>query len=218
MIEYINKANKMCGIELMLQCPDEMLSCAFFDPQYKDKTHNDNKAHAMNDEKILMFIRQYTRLLKPSGYLFVWIKKWHIVHFGNNNPLCMWSDDLVCVDVITREFALPILGVRTAEYADYLMVLQKKPVFLCEKWKKSNIMGHYKSKMRTKNPYEKPYSLIKKLITVCTEEGEIVGDFAAGTYSTMAACAHTLRNFIGADSFTTEEDVLKYLNLYSRKA
>lgn len=57
------------------------------------------------------------------------------------------------------------------------------------------------------HPTEKPVDLMKDLILTYTDEGDLILDFTAGTYSTIIGCIETSRNYIG---FEKEE---KYYNI-----
>lgn len=49
------------------------------------------------------------------------------------------------------------------------------------------------------HPTQKPVALLEYLIKTYTQEGEMVLDFAAGSFSTAVACLNTNRNFIGME-------------------
>ena len=49
------------------------------------------------------------------------------------------------------------------------------------------------------HPTQKPVALLEYLIKTYTQEGEIVLDFTAGSFSTGVACINTNRKFIGIE-------------------
>lgn len=87
-----NFKNKCDGIELLKQIGDNALKVVFFDPQYrgvldKMKYGNEGKSRGkercalpqMSTEEIREFFVQIERILYPSGYLFLWVDKFHLV-------------------------------------------------------------------------------------------------------------------------------------------
>ena len=86
----INMKNKENGLALMSSLKDNTIKTAFFDPQYRgvlDKMHYGNEGvrqtgrcelMQMDDETIVKFINELDRVLAESGYLFLWIDKFHL--------------------------------------------------------------------------------------------------------------------------------------------
>lgn len=80
------------GIILLLDAVcDNSIKICFFDPQYRgvlDKLNYGNEGKGrtkercslpqMTEEVIKEFIKQIERVLLPSGYLFLWIDKFHL--------------------------------------------------------------------------------------------------------------------------------------------
>lgn len=86
----INKKNKIDGEELLKTVCDGVVATVFFDPQYRgvlDKMHYGNEGARqsqrvslpqMDEETIKSFIKEIYRVLRPSGYLFLWVDKFHL--------------------------------------------------------------------------------------------------------------------------------------------
>ena len=55
------------------------------------------------------------------------------------------------------------------------------------------------SETKTMHPTQKPVELMEYLIKTYTNEGEVVLDFTAGSFSTGVACVNTKRKFIGIE-------------------
>ena len=87
-----NYKNLSDGLSLMRQIIDNRVKIVFFDPQYRgvlDKLSYGNegkqrgKARSaltqMTSETIEKFLCEIDRILIPSGYLFFWVDKFHLV-------------------------------------------------------------------------------------------------------------------------------------------
>src|SRR3954452_19644250 len=78
-----NSKLKMDGLTLLKSLENNSVSVVFFDPQYRgvlDKMNYGNEGERqierskliqMNEKKIVSFVREINRVLKPSGHLFL---------------------------------------------------------------------------------------------------------------------------------------------------
>src|SRR4051812_8996660 len=78
-----NSQLKMDGLILLKSLKNSSVSAVFFDPQYRgvlDKMNYGNEGERqierskliqMNEKKIIAFVREVNRILKPSGHLFL---------------------------------------------------------------------------------------------------------------------------------------------------
>src|SRR5437016_5907023 len=78
-----NSKLKMDGLTLLKSLEDCSVSVVFFDPQYRgilDKMNYGNEGERqiersklvqMGEKKIISFVREVNRVLKPSGHLFL---------------------------------------------------------------------------------------------------------------------------------------------------
>src|SRR5215208_5392823 len=78
-----NSKIKMDGLTLLKSLENNSVSVVFFDPQYRgvlDKMNYGNEGERqierskliqMNERKIISFVREVNRVLKPSGHLFL---------------------------------------------------------------------------------------------------------------------------------------------------
>lgn len=64
--------------------------------------------------------------------------------------------------------------------------------------KKSNVLK-FKKDYQGLHPTQKPVALLKDLIQTYSNEGDLVLDFTAGSFSTLVACQETNRNGIGIE-------------------
>ena len=206
---FFNDRIKEDGLKMLGTIKDERLKVCFFDPQYRgvlDKLNYGNegarqvgRAHLsqMSESVIERFIKQIARVLSPSGYLFLWIDKYHLI---NNFQIWCKDTSLLVVDMITWDKMKMGMGYRTRRQCEYLVVLQKSPVKSKGTWKDKSIRDIWSEKILSRtHPHEKPYDLQKTLIESVSEVGDIVGDFAAGSFRVLDACVDTDRLFIGCD-------------------
>lgn len=206
-----NFKNKANGLDVLKSLKNESVKVVFFDPQYrgildKMKYGNEGKNRGkerasltqMSEETIKDFLIDIERVLKPDGYLFLWVDKFHLVE-----GVKPWFDELKsleCVDMITWNKQKIGMGYRTRRKSEYLVIIQKEPRHAKTTWKIHNIPDVWDEKITDKNhTHAKPIELQKTLIQATTEKGDLIGDFCAGGYSVLNACKLADRDFIGCD-------------------
>lgn len=209
MKNLINKKLNIDGVELLKQIPDKSLKVTFFDPQYRgilDKLSYGNEGKSrgkdrsdlpqMSEDIIKTFLKEIERVLAPSGYLFLWVDKFHLVEGVNS-----WIVDLnmEIVDLITWNKMKIGMGYRTRRKSEYLLVIQKLPKKAKSTWTLHNIPDVWDEKVIKTHTHSKPIELQKQLILATTNEGDLVCDPASGGFSVFEACKLTNRNFIGGD-------------------
>lgn len=206
----LDKRMKMEGQKLLTLLPDACIPAVIFDPQYRgvlDKLSYGNegktrgKARAqlqqMAEPVIAEFISGISRILLPSGHLFLWMDKYHLC-----NGFANWlvAADLRVVDMITWDKQRMGMGYRTRRQAEYLVVAQKDPSRAKGVWKVHDIPDVWSEKVnRNGHTHTKPIGLQSALIRAVTNPGEIVVDPAAGSFSVLEACQRTGRHFLGCD-------------------
>lgn len=209
-IDLLNTRNEMNGLDLLKIIPEKTIKIAFFDPQYRgvlDKLSYGNESakqkgraelNQMPEEVIKEFISAINKSLKDSGYLFLWIDKFHLVEGIHG-----WLEgtNLKPVDMITWHKQTFGLGYRSRRVSEYLVVLQKTPIIAKKSWTKHNIPNVWIEKIEkgSTHPHTKPKGLQEALIEATTSDFDIVLDPAAGSFSVMKAAAKINRNFIGSD-------------------
>lgn len=212
-----NFKNKCNGIDLLEQINDNSLKAVFFDPQYRGvldklKYGNEGKQRGqaraalvqMSSDTIKKFLLEIDRVLCPSGYLFLWVDKFHLVE-----GVVSWfaGTSLEPVDMITWNKQKIGMGYRTRRKSEYLVVVQKQPKLAKATWTIHNIPDVWDESVQKTHAHSKPIELQKQLILATTEEGDYVCDPAAGGYSVFEACKQTNRNFIGCDIEFGEENL-----------
>ena len=205
-----NTKMKMEGLKFLKLLKGSCISVCFFDPQYRgilDKMKYGNegkkrgkarsKLKQMSTERIVKFIKEIDRVLKPSGHLFLWIDKFHLCSGFN-----FWTKEteLETVDMVTWDKDKMGMGYRTRRQSEYLIVLQKKPRRAKGVWKDHSIPDIWTEKIIGKtHTHSKPIELQAKLITAVTSKKDWVIDPASGSFSILKACQLSGRNFLGCD-------------------
>ena len=132
--EKLNKRNKTDGIVLLKSIKDNSIPTAFFDPQYRgvlDHLSYGNEGKNRGKERSSLpqmievipdFIQELSRILIPSGHLFLWIDKFHLLEGFQE-----WLNDtpLHIVDMLTWNKDRMGMGYRTRRFCEYLVVIQK---------------------------------------------------------------------------------------------
>ncbi len=201
---------KMEGLKFLSRLPDECAAAAFFDPQFRgvydkmkygnEDTSRNNvrvKLPQMSEETIIQFVQSLSRILLPSGHLFLWMDKFHLCSDFQN-----WYDrtELSVVDMLTWDKEKIGLGYRTRHRSEFCMILQKDPRRAKGVWTLRNIPDVWQEKITEKNhPHHKPIHLQSTLIAAVTAPGDLVIDPAAGSFSVLKACNLRGRTFLGCD-------------------
>lgn len=204
----INYKNKIDGLLLLEKLESESIKTSFFDPQYRgvlDKMNYGNegarqigrcKLPQMSEATIQKFLHEISRVLTPSGHLFLWIDKFHLCE-----GISTWfkNTNLNVVDLIVWDKGKIGMGYRSRRKSEYVLILQKSPKKAKEIWTLHNIPDVWQEKIFKNHPHSKPVDLQSALIEATTKEQDVVLDPAAGGYSVLQACRNTNRNFIGGD-------------------
>lgn len=210
LLPYLNRRNRMNGLTLSGMVPESSIQAVFFDPQYRgvlDKMNYGNEGKSrgiqrcgmrqMTEKVILEFLHSIDRVLVPSGTLFLWVDKFHLVEGVSG-----WINDmsLNIVDMITWNKDRMGMGYRTRRCSEYLVICQKSPKRAKNVWRDHGIPDVWTEKLHDKNhTHAKPVDLQARLIKCVTTSKGVVMDPAAGGYSVLDACKRTQRNFIGCD-------------------
>lgn len=208
--------NCVDGLVLLGAIREESIAAAFFDPQYRgvlDKLSYGNEGVTrgmrrcqlpqMKESVIRSFLLEFDRVLQKSGHLFLWVDKFHLCE---GIPPWMAGTSLETVDMIVWDKGRIGMGYRTRRRAEYLIVLQKRPKRAKGVWRDHTLPDVWHEAASKRHPHAKPIGLQMRLIQAVTEEDDWVLDPSAGSYSVLAACNRTGRNFIGGDLLPYEEE------------
>ena len=206
----LNERLQMDALSLLGLVPDCTIPVAFFDPQYRGVLDrmaygNEGKSRGkarcelsqMTESDISEIIQDISRVLTPTGHLFLWIDKFHLC-----TGFTGWLDgtQLETVDLITWNKMRTGMGYRTRRTCEYLVVLQKLPKRAKGVWSIHTIPDVWAEKIPHKDhAHQKPIDLQAELIAAVTNPGDVVLDPAAGSFSVMDAANSRGRNFLGCD-------------------
>ena len=211
-----NVTNVMSGLNMLAHLDNGKVAAAFFDPQYRGvldllRLGNEGarqKRRAalpqMDEATIIAFIIGLDRVLRPSGHLFLWLDKFHLVE-GFKSWLA--GTGLATVDMITWDKGRIGMGYRSRRKSEHLLVLQKSPRRAKGIWIDHRIPDVWQETVAAGHAHAKPVDLQRALIAATTCPGDIVVDPAAGGYSVLEACRQVgSRTFYGADLIGPEID------------
>jgi site-specific DNA-methyltransferase (adenine-specific) len=207
----INKRLKMDGLKFLSKIPSDTIPVSFFDPQYRgvyekmaygnehtSRNYKRVEIPQMSDVVITKFVTDISRILMPSGHLFLWLDKFHLC---TNFREWFENAPLEAVDLITWNKKKIGLGYRARHTSEFLLVLQKLPKRAKGAWTVRNIPDVWDEKVPVQKKYNhtKPVELQSKLIEAVSNENDLVVDPAAGSFSVKEACVITNRTFLGCD-------------------
>ena len=206
----LNQRNQSDGLDLLAALDAETIPLCIFDPQYRgilDKMQYGNEGVSrgrarsslpqMSEETIVEFIAGISRVLVPSGHLFLWVDKFHLCT-GVGHWVGQWG--LEVVDLVTWNKERMGMGYRTRRVGEYLLILQKPPKRAKGVWQSHDIPDVITEKVeKIGNVHPKPVDLQARLIEAVTDCGNVVLDPAAGSYSVMTAAHQVGRQFLGCD-------------------
>ena len=205
-----NTRLRMDGLEFLSKIPSGVIPVAFLDPQYRgvlDKLAYGNEGQQrgqkraalmqMPDDVIGRFIRGIDRVLIPSGHLFLWVDKFHLCQ-----GIGPWLENtgLAIVDLVTWDKGTFGMGYRTRRRGEHCIVLQQEPRKAKGVWKVHSIPDVVREKIAQKShTHAKPVGLQGDLLSAVTNEGDVVIDPAAGSFSVLTAAVSRGRTFLGCD-------------------
>ncbi len=203
-----NARNQADGLTFLESLQASSFPLCIFDPQYRgvldrqkygnegERQKDRAKLEQMDDALIGRFIEKIDRVLIGSGHLLLWLDKYHLC-----TGVASWIDptDFETVDLIVWNKMRIGMGYRTRRTSEYLLVLQKKPLRAKGVWKAHDIPDVWNEKLQHRGGHAKPVELQSRLIDCLTNEGDMVIDPAAGTYSVLEASKAAKRNFLGCD-------------------
>lgn len=189
------------------------VKAAFFDPQYRglltklgygnEGARQETRINypQMGEELIQDILKLMSDVLQPSGHIFLWVDKFHLVEGSAKK----WVEgtDLHVVDMIVWDKTRIGMGYRSRSRSEYLIIIQKEPkkARMTGVWKDRGIPDVWAEKVpRVKEfPHIKPIGLTKRLIECVSEPGDIIIDPASGSYVTFEATKQSGRTFYGGD-------------------
>ena len=208
-----NGENVSDGLTLLKCIKNDKIATVFFDPQYRHvldylrygnegSGRQKQRSHLpqMTNEQISAMIFEISRVIKPSGYLFLWVDK-YLITDGLTIADWITNTPLRKVDMIIWDKGKIGSGARSRYRTEYLLIIQKEPLLARETWVDHGLPDIWPEKVvRKSHPHQKPIELLKRLIIATTTPGDVICDPAAGSYTTLSATASAGdRIFIGCD-------------------
>jgi site-specific DNA-methyltransferase (adenine-specific) len=202
------KGTRGDALDLLRSLADHSAAAAFFDPQHRttlDRLAYGNEGSRqrercalpqMTEDYIDCCLREIARVLRPSGYLFLWADA---VRLCQGHHLHI-ADVLPCVDLIAWDNGKFGMGYRARRCGEYLLVLQKPPLRAKGTWTDHGIRDRWVEKVdRRIHPHIKPAGLLRRLIAAVTAPDDLVIDPAAGSFIVMRVAHELARRFAGCD-------------------
>jgi site-specific DNA-methyltransferase (adenine-specific) len=215
-----NKRLHTDGLLLLSQLKDAGISCAFFDPQYREvmdamKYGNEGKSRQskraalpqMPTKTILDFLTGIALSLKPGGHVFWWLDKFtigeglHVDMLRQVNTGLPKANRLHAVDLLIWDKGRIGNGARLRRRFEPCFILQRTPKSV-KNWKSRSIPDVWEESIvnpRKGHPHKKPPLLLLELIGAVTDCGDYVLDPCAGSFEVLFNAMLLDRYFIGGD-------------------
>lgn len=221
----INKIYNEDCLEGMKKIDDELIDCIICDLPYFGVVEADFDNQWKDENDYLQWVEKlvvdYVRVLKPGGNIFLFTSR------QMNRKICNILDKYLIEKRIiiwarkrgfnnTRGYALASGYEPIAYYSknggestfnnikikpnskrkEYNEGMLKDGVSLSDVWTDIPALPH-NSKEKTNHPTQKPISLMERIVSISTNEGDVVLDGCMGSGSTGVACLNLGRYFIG---------------------
>lgn len=217
--------NEDCILGMRRWVKDESIDCVVCDLPYFGVVEADFD-NQWSSEKMYLFwieklINEYERVLKPGGNIFLFTSRQMnrkicrlLDYYFDERRIIIWARKRGFNN--TRGHALASGYEPIAFYSkkgaestfnnikikpdskrkEYTEGMLKDGVSLSDVWTDIPALPH-NSKEKTNHPTQKPISLMERIISISTNEGDVVLDSCMGSGSTGVACLNLGRDFIG---------------------
>jgi len=219
----LNKISCMDCLEYLKTIPDNFVDLIVTDPPYNVSQKNNIKHGSLNVTKNfgdwdfgfdpIPVLKELKRVLKPTGQIYVFCATKQIPIYMNVfenewffRNLLVWNKTNPAPRISKTNFLF------ANEYLLYAINEKGMPTKSTFNFNKQNEMHNIfitstlQGKERLKgddrkaiHPTQKPLSILKRLIEISSNEGDIVLDPFMGVGSTAVACKKLGRNFIGCE-------------------
>ena len=186
------------SLELLEMLGAKSVTAVFFDPQYQcvvDKLHDSKdgqnhgkercKSSQTTEDAIAELIRAFDRILKPNGYLFLWLDKDHLC-----NGIHSWIDDtnLNVKDMIVWNNDTCDKGSLNRRTCKYLMVFQKLPTTAKDIWNGHSLPDIWNESVDNARQYLTPAALQEWLLGLVIKPGDTFINCIAGDLAVLEIC------------------------------
>lgn len=195
--ELLNKVTQGDCLEVMQRIEDKSIDMILTDIPYGEVNRSSNGlrnldkgiADVCNIDLDLM-LKEFDRLVKGSVYIFCGIEQVSLlrkglVNLGFSTRLVIWE----------KTNPSPMNGQHIWLSSIECCVFGKKKNATFNEHCKSSVLRFPCGRNKI-HPTEKPLSLFEYLINTSTNEGDLVLDNCAGSFTTAIACENTKRNWI----------------------
>lgn len=87
-----------------------------------------------------------------------------------------------------------------SSFVEKISVYRRSPVFNCLHWQQmAGVYHDLQEERKLIHPFQKPLSLIRRLVLIYTNPGDLVVDPFGGSGTTALACKQTGRNFVSME-------------------
>ena len=216
----INKIYRIDALEGLKRLADESVDLVVTDPPYNiaaksRKTFHRGKAistmklwgewdcfHPFDyDLFIMQLLTQFFRVLKRGGSLYMFSPYQHSSYFIRKavERGFVYRSQLA---IVTKN-PLPSLGManwrRGFQLCLYVSKGKPKTFNFLSQRECVNIFHYASTQKETQHPSEKPLGFVEKIVSVSSNQGEIVLDPFVGSGTTAVACKKLGRNYLGFD-------------------
>jgi len=220
----LNKIKNMDCIEYLKTLPDNSVDLVVTDPPYNVSQKTDIKFKDLNIVKNFgdwdfgfdpePVMKEIKRVLKPNGQIFVFCSTEQIPQYMKIFKREWFFRNIL---VWYKTNPAPRLSKTNFVFAnEYILYAINEPSvkpgqvtfnFIGQKEMHNTIITSAlqgKERLRDENnkaihPTQKPLSVLKKLISIASNKGDIVLDPFMGVGSTAVACKETGRNYVGCE-------------------
>lgn len=151
----------------MRDIPDKYFDALIMDPDYKDKL-DPAELKRICKGNIIVFCKPENQFFKADRYMF-WNKPLSTKNFGDN----------------------------IGRYVEMILVLRQGKTFNKLHWSQMSGIYHDLLVEAPIHPFEKPETLIERMVRIFTNQGDLVGDFFAGSGTVPWVCKTLSRACIG---------------------
>ena len=219
----INKIENRDCLEYLKTIPDNFVDLVVIDPPYNVSQRQNIKYKDLNIIKDfgdwdygfdpMPVLKEIKRVLKPKGQIYVFcatkqipiymnefIKKWffrNLIVWYKTNPAPRMSKTNFVFANEYIVYAINEVGKPSESTFNFSSQSDMHNTIITSALQGKERLKNEQGK--TAHPTQKPLSVLKKLISISSDKGDIVLDCFMGVGSTAVACKELNRNFIGCE-------------------
>lgn len=217
--------NEDCILGMRRWVKDESIDCVVCDLPYFGVVDADFDNQWSSEDDYLCWteslVKEYGRVLKPGGNIFLFTSRQmnrkicHILDkYFEEKRIIIWArkrgfnntrghalaSGYEPIAFYSKKGAEPTFNnikvKQDSKRKEYSEGMLKEGVSLSDVWTDIPALPH-NSKEKTNHPTQKPVALMERIVSISTNEGDVVLDGCMGSGSTGVACLNLGRDFIG---------------------